>query len=113
MWDTGNGLLDPIMKEPVHVMAKEDITYFFKNGLEDEKIRLIPYHSVGKPGGVMMAVVIDKMVIREQGKNDEIHRCSYGNERACISETSAISVNPESSGESRLEKYGKGGYYEN
>ena len=61
------------MKEPVHVMAKEDITYFFKNGLEDEKIRLIPYHSVGKPGGVMMAVVIDKMVIREQGKNDEIH----------------------------------------
>ena len=67
--DTGNQLVDPISKKPVsiitceawHTLLEEDIPYY----------RMIPYKSVGNPGGLLQGVEIYCMAILE-GKNTQV-----------------------------------------
>ncbi len=67
--DTGNQLFDPISKKPVsiitdeawHTLLEGDIPYY----------RMIPYKSVGNPGGLLQAVEIDCMAILD-GKDTQI-----------------------------------------
>ena len=60
--DTGNGLRDPISNQPVSILDKAAARQF----LGEEKmsrVRYIPYHSIGKKEGVLLAVKIDRMCI--------------------------------------------------
>ena len=60
--DTGNGLRDPISCQPVSILDKTIARQF----LEDKKlsqVRYVPYHSIGKEAGVLLAVKIDKMCV--------------------------------------------------
>ena len=58
--DTGNNLCDPITGEPVHILdRKQAITLLGE--VSAEKIRYIPYHSIGKREGVLFAVYADNM----------------------------------------------------
>ena len=58
--DTGNQLCDPSAGTPVHILDRNEARKF----LADESmkgIKYIPYHSIGKQGGVLMAIHIDRM----------------------------------------------------
>lgn len=66
MIDTGNGLCDPVTGQPVSILGKEDARHFLGNE-KAERFRYIPYHSIGKSGGLLPTVKIDKMcVFRER-----------------------------------------------
>ena len=66
--DTGNQLVDPISKKPVsiitreawHTLIEEDIPLY----------RMIPFQSIGNPGGVLQAVEVDCMTILD-GKHTQ------------------------------------------
>lgn len=65
--DTGNGLRDPISNQPVSILDKTVARQF----LGDEKlsqVRYIPYHSIGKQEGVLLALKIDQMCIHRENE---------------------------------------------
>lgn len=74
--DTGNMLRDPISGEPVLVVGSQIADELF--GLTQEQLcspvetigtlrmlglRLIPYRAVGQPGGMLLAIKLDKVII--------------------------------------------------
>lgn len=77
--DTGNGLSDPISKEPVIIIPrslKEKL--LMQERVRDQKgYRLIPYESVGTRKGVLEAFRLEQLVIMDKnqsGKDAEIVR---------------------------------------
>lgn len=63
--DSGNGLYDPISKKPVNILDKAIAREF----LGEQKlwgVKYIPYHSIGKKEGVLLAVKIDKMCVHSE-----------------------------------------------
>ena len=68
MIDTGNGLNDPVTNEPVSILDQKTAMEFLGD-VKLEKIRYVPYHSIGKREGVLPVVRIDKMCV----ENDEVH----------------------------------------
>ena len=68
--DTGNSLFDPVSGAPVVIVGKGPIEEFLREAAAccPERIRTIPYHSVGKDHGILPGVVLDEIVIyREEG----------------------------------------------
>lgn len=65
MVDTGNGLRDPITNQPVSILDKKTLYNILKNEKID-KIRYIPYHSIGKQSGVLPVLRLDKMCIHRE-----------------------------------------------
>lgn len=70
--DSGNGLEEPISKVPVSVV-EESMIRPYKDGLKEERFRLIPFHSIGKEQGIMEAYFIDKIEIIHEGENRVIY----------------------------------------
>lgn len=68
--DTGNLLRDPFTGKPVSVVAETALKAVFR--LPEEKIRYIPYHTVGMDQGLMKAFTVDKMYLLLSGKEVEI-----------------------------------------
>ena len=60
--DTGNGLKDPISHKPVSIIDKA-VAKAFLGEMKMTKVRYVPFHSIGKGEGVLLAVEIDKMCI--------------------------------------------------
>ncbi len=60
--DTGNHLTDYLTGKAVSVIGKETAQKLFGNSLP-EKIRFIPYHSIGKNQGVIPVFTLDRMCI--------------------------------------------------
>lgn len=65
--DSGNGLIEPISGLPVCLVEERAITQY-KKYLQEEKFRIIPYHSVGNANGLLKAYFIEKMEIEQQGE---------------------------------------------
>lgn len=62
MIDTGNGLRDPHSNQPVSILDRGVARQF----LGEEKlsqVRYIPFHSIGKKEGVLLAMQIDRMCV--------------------------------------------------
>ncbi len=59
--DTGNRLRDPVTGKPVSIISAKAW-----ETLEAEGCRYIPYHSVGRPDGVLPAAALDKMCVYEK-----------------------------------------------
>ena len=70
--DSGNGLEEPISKVPVSIV-EEKMIWPYKDGLKEERFRMVPFHSIGKEQGIMEAYFIDKMEIIHEGENKIIH----------------------------------------
>ena len=75
--DTGNFLYEPIGRMPVSVIDKSALQKYYKGSLKDliEKhdengIRMIPYHSVGRKRGVMTGIIVRNLLI--SGKEGKI-----------------------------------------
>ncbi len=64
LMDSGNGLLEPVSKEPVCIVQKEVMQ---KLGLlqKPEKFRLIPYHSIGRQHGLLKAAAVEEMYLQK------------------------------------------------
>ena len=60
--DTGNGLRSPVDGRPVSILDKKAAKAFMGE-LSVKDIRYIPYYSIGKKQGVLLAVQIDKMCV--------------------------------------------------
>lgn len=60
--DTGNGLRDPISNQPVSILDKT-VARQFLGSVKMSQVRYIPYHSIGKKEGVLLALKIDQMCI--------------------------------------------------
>lgn len=59
--DTGNTLREPISGAPVHIVMEKYIYEIIGDvNVYDLKLRMIPFHSIGKDG-ILKAVIIDKM----------------------------------------------------
>lgn len=67
--DTGNSLREPISGKPVSVV-EEAVMDKLTGVRVPEKLRMIPYHSVGKSNGVMEGYEIPELIIKGE---EEIH----------------------------------------
>lgn len=65
--DSGNSLYDPISGQPVCV-ADREILEELGLLLKAEKLRVIPYHSVGKKHGLLQAAAVDEMYLEKAGQ---------------------------------------------
>ncbi len=63
--DTGNSLSDPVSGAPVVIAGKGPVEEFLKETAlcHPERIRMIPYHSVGRDHGILIGVVLDEIVV--------------------------------------------------
>ena len=76
---TGNFLYDPISHLPVCILEEEAFKRYFHHSLEEfikkyetDKIRLIPYRSIGKEGGIMTAIFVSDLKIVEEKRRIEV-----------------------------------------
>lgn len=68
--DTGNGLREPVSGKSVSVL-EEEVFEKLKDHLLPEKLKVIPYHSVGKTHGIMMGMEVSNIKIRtDDGERD-------------------------------------------
>ncbi len=65
--DSGNGLLEPVSKQPVSIV-EEQVIEKYKDALRKEKFRMIPFHSIGKDKGILEAYFMEKMEIKRDGE---------------------------------------------
>ncbi len=68
LFDSGNRLREPILKEQVHIIGKDAAQ---KLSLRENAkgVRVIPFHSIGKEAGMMMGYYADEMeVMQEHGE---------------------------------------------
>ena len=77
--DTGNFLYDPISHLPVSILEEETFKKYFHYSLkefikkyETDKIRLIPYRSIGKEQGVMTAIFVSNVKIMREKQRIEV-----------------------------------------
>lgn len=77
--DTGNFLYDPISHLPVCILEEEAFKRYFHHSLEEfikkyetDRIRLIPYRSIGKEEGVMTAICVSDLKIIEEKRRIEV-----------------------------------------
>lgn len=65
--DSGNSLYDPITKSPVCIASKE-LAEKLELLQKPENFRIIPYHSIGKPHGLLCAAVVDEIYLQKEGQ---------------------------------------------
>ena len=79
LFDSGNSLKEPISGKPVHIVDYETADSILKGGQEtQEKIRIIPYNSLGKKNGLMTAFECEKVIINIKGNNIDIGSAYLG-----------------------------------
>lgn len=63
--DTGNGLVDPVSGKRVAVLEKA-VFQKMTLAMKPEKLKMIPYHSLGKERGILTAYEVEKIEIRKE-----------------------------------------------
>lgn len=93
--DTGNHLTDHLTGKAVSVIGKDTAEKLLKNSMPD-KIRFIPYHTIGKKHGVIPVITLDRMCI-EGEENEWIENPLIGISDTKISENDEYDMilNPE------------------
>lgn len=75
--DTGNSLVEPISGKEVSVIEKSCLDAAACE-IPMERIRMIPFHSVGKNQGMMIGFLPEKMMVQgESGQEDILIKNSY------------------------------------
>lgn len=90
--DTGNFLYDPISHLPVCILEEDAFKRYFHHSLEEfikkyeiDKIRLIPYQSIGKEQGVMPAIYASNLKIIEEKQRIEVQHAVIAVSRVSLS----------------------------
>lgn len=68
--DTGNQLMEPISKKPVSILNKEDARELLGEDIRacHQKLRAVPFHSIGRENGILMAFLADSVSIYGENK---------------------------------------------
>ncbi len=97
--DTGNFLYEPIGRMPVSVIDKSALQKYYKGSLKDliEKhdengIRMIPYHSVGRKRGVMTGIIVRNLLISGKEGKIQIEKGVIGISEEPLSEKGAYQL---------------------
>jgi len=69
--DTGNGLREPVSGRSVSIL-EEEVFRKMKDRLLPEKLKVIPYHSMGKTHGIMMGMEVSNIKIRTDDWEKEL-----------------------------------------
>lgn len=76
--DSGNILKEPISGMPVIVAEKaiieKNLEIKMNGGDKTQKIRLIPYNSIGNQNGVMLGIKADKVIIKQKNDKEIINK---------------------------------------
>lgn len=93
LYDTGNSLIEPVSKRDVHV-AEYGLLKPIMEGDEqlEEKICVIPFHSLGNERGLMYGIRIDEMVVIYEGKPVFFNNPVIGIYKGSVSNTGKYSV---------------------
>lgn len=75
-YDTGNLLMDPLVKRPVHIIKKEILW----KQIQEEHLptRLIPFHSLGNESGLLEAVTLEGMYILREDSSIYLEKPVFG-----------------------------------
>lgn len=81
--DTGNHLREPITGKPVIIIERELVNQVMTKSLMEytTRLKVIPFHSIGKDDGMMYGIVLDQIVINVNNQ-EHIHK----NVVACLYE---------------------------
>lgn len=71
--DTGNGLIEPISGKCVSVLEAQ-VWNDMKRLMRPEKMKMIPYHSLGKEQGIMEGYEIEEMKVLCQDGEKTVHQ---------------------------------------
>lgn len=71
--DTGNGLTEPISGKPVAILESE-IWQQMEEEKRPEKLRVIPFHSIGKENGILEGYEVDKIEIEYNADKRELNK---------------------------------------
>lgn len=69
--DSGNSLTEPISKSPVSLVEKRALAEV-REGLLPRCFRVIPFHSIGQPGGLLEGYMIEGMAVKQEGEWERI-----------------------------------------
>ncbi len=68
LMDTGNSLREPVSGRPVSVVEEESLRRLL--GIKiPEKLKAIPYHSIGRSNGIMEGYEVPEMIIKGREEN--------------------------------------------
>lgn len=88
--DTGNCLRDPGGGRPVMIGEAESVRPLIADNYDRAKIRIIPYSSVGLDSGTLIGIDVDRVLIRENGREYTgmpavlaVYNGSFGLENGC------------------------------
>ena len=81
--DTGNGLIEPISKKAVCLVGKDYFEHQWeKEGerkeFQPQRFRVIPYHAVGTPNGILHGYEMDRLIIFTDERKVEIREPMIG-----------------------------------
>lgn len=73
--DSGNSLMDPYYKKPVHIVEYDALQRILEGvDIHKEKYRLVPFHSLGKKNGLVEVIESDEIVVYDvnlEGNGEE------------------------------------------
>ncbi len=79
LYDSGNSLLEPIDKTPVHIAEYEGIKPLIEGvSAEHVKIRIVPYRTIGTGTGWLKAIELDEASINVAGEEIKMGRVLVG-----------------------------------
>lgn len=82
--DTGNSLREPVSGRPVSVVEEE--CFLKLSGIKaPEKLKAIPYHSVGRDNGIMEGYEVPEIIIKGREENIRWQKVIVGISRNKIS----------------------------
>lgn len=84
LWDTGNGLIEPISGKPVS-LVEEKALLPYQDILEKEPFRVVPYHSIGCNKGMLRAYIPERLSIQREGERLVIEKPIIGITKESIS----------------------------
>ena len=93
LFDTGNSLVEPVSNKEVHVAEYELLKPIMEgDGQVEEKLCVIPFHSLGNERGLMYGIRIDEMVVIYQGKPVFFYNPVIGIYKGSVSNSGKYSV---------------------
>lgn len=83
LMDTGNGLVEPISQKPVCLVGKDYFEHQWekegeRKGFQPARFRVIPYHAVGTPNGILSGYEMDRLIIFTDERKVEILKPMIG-----------------------------------
>ncbi len=84
LFDSGNCLREPISESMVHIINEETARQL--NLRRPERLRMVPYHSVGKSGGMLEGYFADRMIVKNGKREKEYLRPCLGIYRGTLTE---------------------------